>query len=69
MSNTSRYDTPEVRELFKICGWYSWPLFLEAVTLACNGERGSVVERIRQINLADLREAWEADPQGHNTVQ
>jgi hypothetical protein len=62
----NRYDTEYVRELFKICGWHSWPLFLEAVTIACTGTGGSTVERIRKLNEADIRMAWEHDQQNEN---
>ncbi len=63
----NRYDTEYVRELFKICGWHSWPLFLEAVTIACTGT-GGTVERIKKLNEADLRLAWEDDQRGSGLV-
>ncbi|MDA8119879.1 MAG: hypothetical protein M0Z85_07525 [Gammaproteobacteria bacterium] len=62
MASRSRYDNDEVRELFRLCGWHSWDLFLQAVTIACSGEAGTV-ERIKQLNEADIRMAWEHDQQ------
>jgi hypothetical protein len=62
MSVKNRHDNEYVRELFKVCGWHSWDLFLQAVTIACSRERGTV-ERIRQLNQADIRMAWEHDQQ------
>lgn len=57
---TSRYDRPEVRELFKLCGWHSWEIFLQAVEVACGAAPGGV-KRVAELNQMDLRAAWEDD--------
>ena len=56
----NRYDTEEVKELFKLCGWHSWPIFLEAVTVACGAAPGGV-KRVVELNRLDLQAAWEDD--------
>ena len=64
---TSRYDNDEVRELFKLCGWHSWEIFIQAVEVACGAAPGGV-QKVVELNQADLQLAWEHDQHGSGTV-